>query len=136
MDHCLMPYGTSPVSGGMLEGLLLALPALSAPHFNLVPFSPVSQPQAAHAPLEKPASTAILCNTCGNVCKGEVLRVQNKYFHIRCFVCKGECVTDPVLGHGVPQARLPSQSALNQASQTPFLLFFGPESSLDTPELL
>nr|XP_034364417.1 actin-binding LIM protein 2 isoform X4 [Arvicanthis niloticus] len=48
----------------------------------------VSQPQAAHAPLEKPASTAILCNTCGNVCKGEVLRVQNKYFHIRCFVCK------------------------------------------------
>ncbi|XP_021067036.1 actin-binding LIM protein 2 isoform X10 [Mus pahari] len=50
--------------------------------------SAVSQPQAAHAPLEKPASTAILCNTCGNVCKGEVLRVQNKYFHIRCFVCK------------------------------------------------
>eukprot|EP00073_Rattus_norvegicus_P052416 XP_017454800.1 PREDICTED: actin-binding LIM protein 2 isoform X19 [Rattus norvegicus] len=48
----------------------------------------VSQPQAAHAPLEKPASTAILCNTCGNVCKGEVLRVQNKHFHIRCFVCK------------------------------------------------
>uniref|UniRef100_A0A8C2ML82 Actin-binding LIM protein 2 n=1 Tax=Cricetulus griseus TaxID=10029 RepID=A0A8C2ML82_CRIGR len=48
----------------------------------------VSQPQAAHAPLEKPASTAILCSTCGNVCKGEVLRVQNKYFHIRCFVCK------------------------------------------------
>ncbi|XP_031197645.1 actin-binding LIM protein 2 isoform X13 [Mastomys coucha] len=48
----------------------------------------VSQSQAAHAPLEKPASTAILCNTCGNVCKGEVLRVQNKYFHIRCFVCK------------------------------------------------
>uniref|UniRef100_A0A140TAH7 Actin-binding LIM protein 2 n=1 Tax=Rattus norvegicus TaxID=10116 RepID=A0A140TAH7_RAT len=50
--------------------------------------SAVSQPQAAHAPLEKPASTAILCNTCGNVCKGEVLRVQNKHFHIRCFVCK------------------------------------------------
>uniref|UniRef100_A0A8C2MQ22 Actin-binding LIM protein 2 n=1 Tax=Cricetulus griseus TaxID=10029 RepID=A0A8C2MQ22_CRIGR len=50
--------------------------------------SAVSQPQAAHAPLEKPASTAILCSTCGNVCKGEVLRVQNKYFHIRCFVCK------------------------------------------------
>ncbi|XP_036056365.1 actin-binding LIM protein 2 isoform X4 [Onychomys torridus] len=50
--------------------------------------SAVSEPQAAHAPLEKPASTAILCSTCGNVCKGEVLRVQNKYFHIRCFVCK------------------------------------------------
>uniref|UniRef100_A0A8C8YMK5 Actin binding LIM protein family member 2 n=1 Tax=Prolemur simus TaxID=1328070 RepID=A0A8C8YMK5_PROSS len=48
----------------------------------------VSQPQAAHSPLEKPPSTAILCNTCGNVCKGEVLRVQSKYFHIKCFVCK------------------------------------------------
>uniref|UniRef100_A0A8C2VCN3 Actin-binding LIM protein 2 n=1 Tax=Chinchilla lanigera TaxID=34839 RepID=A0A8C2VCN3_CHILA len=50
--------------------------------------SAVSQPQAAHSPPEKPPSTAILCNTCGNVCKGEVLRVQNKYFHIKCFICK------------------------------------------------
>ncbi|XP_044123794.1 actin-binding LIM protein 2 isoform X7 [Neovison vison] len=50
--------------------------------------SAVSEPQAAHSPLEKPPSTSILCNTCGNVCKGEVLRVQNKYFHIECFVCK------------------------------------------------
>nr|XP_021525185.1 actin-binding LIM protein 2-like [Aotus nancymaae] len=48
----------------------------------------MSQPQAAPSPLEKAPSTAILCNTCGNVCKGEVLRVQNKYFHIKCFVCK------------------------------------------------
>uniref|UniRef100_A0A2K6AJV1 Actin-binding LIM protein 2 n=1 Tax=Mandrillus leucophaeus TaxID=9568 RepID=A0A2K6AJV1_MANLE len=47
-----------------------------------------SQPQAAPSPLEKSPSTAILCNTCGNVCKGEVLRVQDKYFHIKCFVCK------------------------------------------------
>ncbi|XP_057562587.1 actin-binding LIM protein 2 isoform X9 [Hippopotamus amphibius kiboko] len=50
--------------------------------------SAVSEPQAAHSPPEKPPSTAILCNTCGNVCRGEVLRVQNKYFHIQCFVCK------------------------------------------------
>ncbi|MBZ3890397.1 Actin-binding LIM protein 2 [Sciurus carolinensis] len=50
--------------------------------------APVSQPQAAHSPLEQPPATAILCNTCGNVCKGEVLRVQSKYFHIKCFVCK------------------------------------------------
>ncbi|KAF6371300.1 actin binding LIM protein family member 2 [Rhinolophus ferrumequinum] len=50
--------------------------------------SAVSEAQAAHRPLEKPPSTAILCNTCGNVCKGEVLRVQDKYFHIKCFVCK------------------------------------------------
>ncbi|XP_031444194.1 actin-binding LIM protein 2 isoform X3 [Phasianus colchicus] len=48
----------------------------------------VSQPQAVHSQLEKPSSAAILCNTCGKPCKGEVLRVQNKYFHIKCFVCK------------------------------------------------
>uniref|UniRef100_A0A8C3T997 Actin-binding LIM protein 2 n=1 Tax=Chelydra serpentina TaxID=8475 RepID=A0A8C3T997_CHESE len=47
-----------------------------------------SQPQAVHSHLEKPSGTAILCNNCGNPCKGEVLRVQNKYFHIKCFVCK------------------------------------------------
>ncbi|XP_038256020.1 actin-binding LIM protein 2 isoform X15 [Dermochelys coriacea] len=48
----------------------------------------VSQPQAVHSHLDKPSGTAILCNNCGNPCKGEVLRVQNKYFHIKCFVCK------------------------------------------------
>ncbi|MXQ95995.1 hypothetical protein E5288_WYG022243 [Bos mutus] len=53
----------------------------------------VSEPQAAPSPPEKPPSTAILCNTCGNVCRGEVLRVQNKYFHIQCFICK-ECGCD------------------------------------------
>uniref|UniRef100_A0A8B9WXY7 Actin binding LIM protein family member 2 n=1 Tax=Bos mutus grunniens TaxID=30521 RepID=A0A8B9WXY7_BOSMU len=55
--------------------------------------SAVSEPQAAPSPPEKPPSTAILCNTCGNVCRGEVLRVQNKYFHIQCFICK-ECGCD------------------------------------------
>ncbi|XP_023781323.1 actin-binding LIM protein 2 isoform X7 [Cyanistes caeruleus] len=53
-----------------------------------MPEDTVSQPQAVHSQLEKPSSTAILCNTCGKPCKGEVLRVQNKYFHIKCFVCK------------------------------------------------
>ncbi|XP_019065807.1 uncharacterized protein LOC109118604 [Fukomys damarensis] len=52
------------------------------------PAAPVSEPQAAHSPLEKPPSTAILCSACGSLCKGEVLRVQDKYFHIKCFVCK------------------------------------------------
>uniref|UniRef100_A0A8D1PFP3 Actin-binding LIM protein 2 n=1 Tax=Sus scrofa TaxID=9823 RepID=A0A8D1PFP3_PIG len=50
--------------------------------------SAVSEPQAAPGALEKPPSSAILCNTCGGVCRGEVLRVQSKYFHIQCFVCK------------------------------------------------
>ncbi|XP_040821771.1 actin-binding LIM protein 2 [Ochotona curzoniae] len=48
----------------------------------------VSEPPAAHSPPEKPPSSAILCSTCGSVCKGEVLRVQSRYFHIKCFVCK------------------------------------------------
>ncbi|XP_041437500.1 actin binding LIM protein family member 2 L homeolog isoform X10 [Xenopus laevis] len=48
----------------------------------------VSQHQAVQSPLDKPLGNAILCNNCGNACKGEVLRVQSKYFHIKCFVCK------------------------------------------------
>ncbi|CAI9150105.1 unnamed protein product, partial [Rangifer tarandus platyrhynchus] len=52
------------------------------------PEDAVSEPQAAPSAPEKPPGTAILCNTCGNVCRGEVLRVQNKYFHIQCFICK------------------------------------------------
>lgn len=60
----------------------------------------MSEPQAAPSPPEKPPSTAILCNTCGNVCRGEVLRVQNKYFHIQCFICKGEHPGRPHRGAG------------------------------------
>uniref|UniRef100_A0A8C6L150 Actin binding LIM protein 1 n=1 Tax=Nothobranchius furzeri TaxID=105023 RepID=A0A8C6L150_NOTFU len=30
----------------------------------------------------------VQCVRCGGVCKGEVLRVQSRYFHIRCFTCK------------------------------------------------
>nr|KAF6280114.1 actin binding LIM protein family member 2 [Pipistrellus kuhlii] len=50
--------------------------------------SAVSEPPAALGALEKPAGAAILCTTCGSVCRGEVLRVQSKYFHLKCFVCK------------------------------------------------
>uniref|UniRef100_A0A6I8SAP4 Actin binding LIM protein 1 n=1 Tax=Xenopus tropicalis TaxID=8364 RepID=A0A6I8SAP4_XENTR len=34
---------------------------------------------------EKPV---IRCHKCGEPCKGEVLRVQSKHFHIKCFICK------------------------------------------------
>ncbi|XP_055083295.1 actin-binding LIM protein 1 isoform X7 [Periophthalmus magnuspinnatus] len=34
---------------------------------------------------EKPL---IQCYKCGQPCKGEVLRVQNKHFHLKCFTCK------------------------------------------------
>ncbi|XP_044274139.1 actin-binding LIM protein 2 isoform X1 [Varanus komodoensis] len=47
-----------------------------------------SQSQVAPSHLETPSGATILCNNCGNPCKGEVLRVQKKYFHIKCFVCK------------------------------------------------
>ncbi|XP_045690026.1 actin-binding LIM protein 2 isoform X12 [Phyllostomus hastatus] len=48
----------------------------------------VSEPPAAPSLPEKPPGSAVLCATCGGVCKGEVLRVQSKYFHVQCFVCK------------------------------------------------
>uniref|UniRef100_A0A673WVH2 Actin-binding LIM protein 2 n=1 Tax=Salmo trutta TaxID=8032 RepID=A0A673WVH2_SALTR len=32
--------------------------------------------------------SSVPCQNCGKACKGEVLRVQNKHFHIKCFVCK------------------------------------------------
>uniref|UniRef100_A0A286ZZF2 Actin binding LIM protein 1 n=2 Tax=Sus scrofa TaxID=9823 RepID=A0A286ZZF2_PIG len=38
-----------------------------------------------HHPPEKPV---IHCHKCGEPCKGEVLRVQTKHFHIKCFTCK------------------------------------------------
>nr|XP_030695294.1 actin-binding LIM protein 1 isoform X1 [Globicephala melas]XP_033697619.1 actin-binding LIM protein 1 isoform X1 [Tursiops truncatus] len=45
----------------------------------------VAHPQDPHHPSEKPV---IHCHKCGEPCKGEVLRVQTKHFHIRCFTCK------------------------------------------------
>ncbi|KAM6442352.1 actin-binding LIM protein 1 isoform 15-T15 [Liasis olivaceus] len=45
----------------------------------------VAHPQDPHHPTEKPV---IHCHKCGKQCKGEVLRVQAKHFHIKCFTCK------------------------------------------------
>uniref|UniRef100_A0A493SVN5 Actin binding LIM protein family member 3 n=1 Tax=Anas platyrhynchos platyrhynchos TaxID=8840 RepID=A0A493SVN5_ANAPP len=33
-------------------------------------------------------SSVIQCYRCGDTCKGEVVRVQNNHFHIRCFTCQ------------------------------------------------
>ncbi|XP_035481751.1 actin-binding LIM protein 2 isoform X14 [Scophthalmus maximus] len=52
--------------------------------------------QAVHSPLEQQKQKQkggggggpIPCQNCGKPCKGEALRVQNKHFHIKCFVCK------------------------------------------------
>ncbi|XP_055358735.1 actin-binding LIM protein 2 isoform X15 [Betta splendens] len=53
------------------------------------------QQQAVHSPLEQQKQKQagggggpIPCQNCGKPCKGEALRVQNKHFHIKCFVCK------------------------------------------------
>ncbi|XP_060688656.1 actin-binding LIM protein 2 [Hemiscyllium ocellatum] len=48
----------------------------------------VSQHMAIHNPLGKLPGAAVLCHKCGKPCKGEALRVQNKFFHINCFTCK------------------------------------------------
>uniref|UniRef100_A0AAR2J478 Actin binding LIM protein 1a n=1 Tax=Pygocentrus nattereri TaxID=42514 RepID=A0AAR2J478_PYGNA len=45
----------------------------------------VAHTQDAHHHSDKPL---IQCYKCGEACKGEVLRVQNKHFHIKCFTCK------------------------------------------------
>uniref|UniRef100_A0A8D1WU06 Actin binding LIM protein 1 n=1 Tax=Sus scrofa TaxID=9823 RepID=A0A8D1WU06_PIG len=45
----------------------------------------MAHPQDPHHPPEKPV---IHCHKCGEPCKGEVLRVQTKHFHIKCFTCK------------------------------------------------
>ncbi|XP_068113515.1 actin-binding LIM protein 1 isoform X13 [Hyperolius riggenbachi] len=46
---------------------------------------PVAHSQDAGQSAEKPV---IRCHKCGEPCKGEVLRVQSKHFHIKCFICK------------------------------------------------
>ncbi|XP_071235324.1 actin-binding LIM protein 2-like isoform X5 [Salvelinus alpinus] len=59
-----------------------------------MPEEKVFHQQAVHSPLEQgkqggsSSSSSIPCQNCGKACKGEVLRVQNKHFHIKCFVCK------------------------------------------------
>ncbi|XP_023279698.1 actin-binding LIM protein 2 isoform X13 [Seriola lalandi dorsalis] len=62
-----------------------------------MPEEKVFQQQAVHSPLEQQKQRQkqkqggggpIPCQNCGLPCKGEALRVQNKHFHIKCFVCK------------------------------------------------
>ena len=39
-----------------------------------------------------PLLSAITCHSCKGTCTGEVLKVQEKHFHINCFCCKSESV--------------------------------------------
>uniref|UniRef100_A0A8C9NRS2 Actin binding LIM protein 1 n=1 Tax=Serinus canaria TaxID=9135 RepID=A0A8C9NRS2_SERCA len=53
--------------------------------YFLFAFFTVAHPQEPPHPSEKPV---IHCHKCGEPCKGEVLRVQARHFHIKCFTCK------------------------------------------------
>ncbi|XP_029934119.1 actin-binding LIM protein 1-like isoform X2 [Myripristis murdjan] len=49
---------------------------------------PVLRAQDSHYPSPPAGKLVIQCFRCGEPCKGEVLRVQTKHFHIKCFTCK------------------------------------------------
>uniref|UniRef100_A0A669BIG5 Actin binding LIM protein 1a n=1 Tax=Oreochromis niloticus TaxID=8128 RepID=A0A669BIG5_ORENI len=51
----------------------------------LLSFAVAHAQDTRHHSAEKPL---IQCYKCGQPCKGEVLRVQNKHFHLKCFTCK------------------------------------------------
>ncbi|RXN27379.1 actin-binding LIM 1-like isoform X5 [Labeo rohita] len=68
------------------ESVMQQLPFINPDDYYLTEsLSPVAHAQEAHHQTEKPL---IRCAKCGEVCKGEVLRVQAKHFHIKCFTCK------------------------------------------------
>ncbi|XP_073689785.1 actin-binding LIM protein 1a isoform X2 [Garra rufa] len=68
------------------ESVMQQLPFINPDDYYLTEsLSPVAHTQEAHHQTEKPL---IRCAKCGEVCKGEVLRVQAKHFHIKCFTCK------------------------------------------------
>ncbi|XP_053927462.1 actin-binding LIM protein 1 isoform X4 [Cuculus canorus] len=73
------------------QSLLKQLPYLNPDDYYLcerllgAPEDLVAHPQEPHHPSEKPV---IHCHKCGEPCKGEVLRVQARHFHIKCFTCK------------------------------------------------
>ncbi|XP_056153598.1 actin-binding LIM protein 1-like [Lampris incognitus] len=50
--------------------------------------TPVAHTYDPHAAFPPPQKLSIPCHRCGEPCKGEVLRVQTKHFHIKCFTCK------------------------------------------------
>ncbi|XP_071419563.1 actin-binding LIM protein 1 isoform X11 [Pithys albifrons albifrons] len=73
------------------QSFLKQLPYLNPDDYYLceqlfdTPEDLVAHPQEPHHPSEKPV---IHCHKCGEPCKGEVLRVQARHFHIKCFTCK------------------------------------------------
>ncbi|XP_056104242.1 actin-binding LIM protein 1a isoform X11 [Rhinichthys klamathensis goyatoka] len=68
------------------QSMMQQLPFINPDDYYLSEsLTPVAHTQESHHQTEKPL---IRCAKCGEVCKGEVLRVQAKHFHIKCFTCK------------------------------------------------
>ncbi|XP_068113505.1 actin-binding LIM protein 1 isoform X3 [Hyperolius riggenbachi] len=73
------------------QSMLQHMPYLNPDDYYLceelssLPYGLVAHSQDAGQSAEKPV---IRCHKCGEPCKGEVLRVQSKHFHIKCFICK------------------------------------------------
>lgn len=42
------------------------------------------------SPPSNGGSSPIVCERCGQVCRGEVVRVKNTHFHVQCFTCQGK----------------------------------------------
>uniref|UniRef100_A0A8D3D2Q8 Actin-binding LIM protein 3-like n=1 Tax=Scophthalmus maximus TaxID=52904 RepID=A0A8D3D2Q8_SCOMX len=40
------------------------------------------------SPLSSRGNSPIVCERCGEVCRGEVVRVKNTHFHVQCFTCQ------------------------------------------------
>uniref|UniRef100_A0A3P9BPQ4 LIM zinc-binding domain-containing protein n=1 Tax=Maylandia zebra TaxID=106582 RepID=A0A3P9BPQ4_9CICH len=50
--------------------------------------TPPGFPQQKQKQKQGSSGGPVACQNCGKPCKGEALRVQNKHFHIKCFICK------------------------------------------------
>nr|XP_032806510.1 actin-binding LIM protein 1-like isoform X11 [Petromyzon marinus] len=78
-------HSQRPVLGGDEQGhvdnSISDSPTLSEP--QVAPKQDAAQPPTSGK--DKPP---ILCHKCSEPCKGEALRVQDRHFHIKCFICK------------------------------------------------
>uniref|UniRef100_A0AAX7UT82 Actin binding LIM protein family, member 3 n=1 Tax=Astatotilapia calliptera TaxID=8154 RepID=A0AAX7UT82_ASTCA len=43
---------------------------------------------SSSSPVSSRGNSPIVCERCGEVCRGEVVRVKNTHFHVNCFTCK------------------------------------------------
>lgn len=85
LPHCFLSLsGLSPVKVKMPKKKKVTLQLINGT--NVSSFAVAHAQETHHHSTDKPL---IQCYKCGEPCKGEVLRVQNKHFHLKCFTCKG-----------------------------------------------